>query len=113
MGGTVQVPVDFALPGHASAGVRHAAPAYPTAALKQGRSGTVMLRVHVSADGKADSVTVDKDRTTTESADLIAAATAAARQWRLNPAIKDGKPVAGWVEVPVTFSLGVTASAAN
>ena len=26
-------------------------------------------------------------------------------QWRFNPAIKDGKPHDGYIEVPITFSL--------
>jgi hypothetical protein len=39
------------------------------------------------------------------SGDLIAAATHAARQWRFNPQMKDGKPIEGYARVPVKFML--------
>jgi protein TonB len=37
--------------------------------------------------------------------ELNAAAVAAVTQWRFQPAIVDGKPVATWRAIPVKFSL--------
>jgi hypothetical protein len=42
---------------------------------------------------------------TTTSADLIAAASDAARQWHFNPQMKGGKPIDGYARVPVKFDL--------
>ncbi|GAB3784261.1 M56 family metallopeptidase [Dyella agri] len=80
-------------------------PKYPAAAIKAGEQGTVMLKVQVLADGSVGSIAYEPEHSTTTSADLIAAATDAARQWRFNPETKDGKPVDGYVRVPVAFDL--------
>jgi hypothetical protein len=42
---------------------------------------------------------------TTTSADLIAAASDAARRWHFNPQMKGGKPIDGYARVPVKFDL--------
>jgi TonB family protein len=77
------------------------APTYPKGAAKAGLGGTVVLIVDVAADGSAAAVKVEKS-----SADprFDAAAVERARTWRFTPKIKDGKPVASRVRVPVTFS---------
>lgn len=80
-------------------------PRYPAAAIKGGEQGTVILDVLVHADGSIGTITYNAKQSTTTSADLIAAATDAAQRWQFNPEIKNGKPVEGYVRVPVTFSL--------
>jgi len=80
-------------------------PRYPAAAIKAGEQGTVILKVQVLADGSVGTIAYEPEHSTTTSADLIAAATDAARQWRFNPEIKDGKPVTGYARVPIKFDI--------
>ena len=80
-------------------------PRYPAAAIKAREQGTVLLSVLVHADGTVGTITYDPKHSTTTSADLIAAATDAARQWRFNPGIKGGKPVTSYARVPVRFDI--------
>lgn len=80
-------------------------PSYPAAAIKNREEGTVVLLVRVHADGTVGSISYEPQHSTTTSADLIAAASTAARQWRFNPQTKDGKPIEGYARVPVKFSL--------
>ena len=80
-------------------------PHYPAAAIRNSEQGTVMLLVQVHADGTVGRIAYDPPHSTTTSADLIAAASTAARQWRFNPQLKDGKPIEGYARVPVKFSL--------
>ena len=83
----------------------HVQPRYPAAAIKAGEQGTVILKVQVHADGSVGSIAFDPEHSTTTSADLIAAATDAARQWHFNPETKDGRPVEGYARVPVKFDI--------
>ena len=80
-------------------------PVYPAAAVKNHEDGLVMLLVQVHADSSLGSITYDPKHSTTTSADLIAAASQAARRWRFNPQMKDGKPIDSYARVPVQFSL--------
>ncbi|OOG44087.1 energy transducer TonB [Rhodanobacter sp. C06] len=80
-------------------------PRYPAAAIKAREQGTVLLSVLVHADGTVGTITYDPKHSTTTSADLIAAATDATRQWHFNPPLQDGKPIDGYARVPVEFSL--------
>ena len=85
-------------------GLRGAAPAYPAEALAAGDGGTVMLRVHVGADGRVLETAFDAGGSTV-SADspLVRAARQAAASWRFQPAVEEGEPVARWMMVPVRF----------
>lgn len=75
-------------------------PAYPPEALQQKIAGKVILIVDVAADGRPTAVQVEKS----EPAGVFdAAAQEAAMKWMFQPAIVDGKPVAGRVRVPVQF----------
>ena len=76
------------------------APRYPVDALRNGESGTVVLRVDVGADGVPTQVEVAKS---SRSRSLDRAATEAVRRWRFRPAQRNGQPVAGSVQVPVAF----------
>lgn len=84
----------------AAAGNR--APAYPESARRRRESGRVMLRVAVSAEGRATEVAV---ALSSGSAVLDAAAADAVRGWRFVPATRGGLTVAGVAEVPVRFNL--------
>jgi TonB family protein len=77
-------------------------PRYPVDAAKQGISGKVVLIVDVAADGSASNVTVEKSEPQGMFDD---ASLEAAKKWKFNPGMKDGKPVAGRVRVPITFEI--------
>ena len=73
---------------------------YPDAAREHGIQGTVMVATLVRADGTVGATLVIRGHP-----ELNAAAVAAVTQWRFQPAIVDGKPVATWRAIPVKFSL--------
>lgn len=79
------------------------APPYPRSELQRGVEGTVVLRIEVDGEGRVMQVEIQHssgnrrlDR---------AAQQQVARHWRFKPALRDGRPVAGWVRVPIEFSL--------
>lgn len=77
-------------------------PRYPVAAAQQGVSGKVLLVVDVAADGSVRGVEIEKS----EPAGVFDAATLeAVKQWRFEPALENGKPVAGRVRIPVDFEV--------
>lgn len=78
------------------------APEYPAAAMRNGDQGTVMVRVEVGTDGVPTSVEVAQR---SGSRDLDRAAVNAVRQWRFQPAQRDGQPVPGAVTVPIDFKM--------
>lgn len=78
------------------------APAYPPAALRHGESGTVVLRVDVDTAGQPSAVTLIQR---SGSRDLDRAATVAVRRWRFTPAMANGQPIPGSIEVPFEFNL--------
>jgi protein TonB len=78
------------------------APKYPPQALRAGVEGSVSVRVEVDANGNPTDVQV-VERNGERSRDLDRAVTDAVRKWRFEPAMKDGKAVAGAVVVPVEF----------
>ncbi|MEL1264297.1 energy transducer TonB [Pseudoxanthomonas putridarboris] len=78
------------------------APQYPSAAMRRGTEGTVMVRVQVGADGVPLSVEVQQR---SGSRDLDRAAVEAVRRWRFQPAQRDGQPVVGSVTIPIDFKL--------
>ena len=82
------------------AGNQLAPPKYPADAVANKVSGKVVLLVDVAADGSVADAKVEKS----EPAGVFdQAALDAAKDWTFKPAMKDGKPVAGRVRVPVTF----------
>ena len=76
-------------------------PRYPRRALRRGESGEVLLRIEVDPRGLPSQVDV---ASSSGSRELDRAAVAAARRWRFRPAMRDGAPVAGVVNVPIAFS---------
>ncbi len=77
-------------------------PKYPAQALRSGVEGSVSVRIEVDANGVPGDVRV-VERSGERSRDLDRAVINAVRDWRFEPAMKDGKPVAGAVVLPVEF----------
>lgn len=79
-------------------------PRYPPEAVKARIQGKVMLKVQMDAEGVplgTEVVSVEPK----EASVLADAAIAAAMTWRYKPGMTDGKPVGGFVLVPVDFAL--------
>jgi protein TonB len=75
-------------------------------ARRMGMQGTVVLRVHVRADG---SVAAAELAHSSGSHLLDDSALKTVRErWRFLPARLDGTPVESWVEVPLRFVLDVS-----
>jgi TonB family protein len=75
-------------------------PRYPAAAAAAHQDGRVVLKLLVGTDGAVKDVVVERS----EPAGVFDAATVeAARQWVLAPRLVDGRPVEGWIRVPVDF----------
>ncbi len=78
------------------------APAYPSLSRRSGEQGRVMLRVLVSAVGRADDAQV---RTSSGSARLDEAARSTVLRWKFVPARRGDEAVPAWVLIPITFRL--------
>lgn len=75
-------------------------PDYPSSARRRGIRGTVIVRVHVTVEGKVDEAGVVsglEDRACRQ------AALEAAMKLRFLPAVLDGEPVDAWFSYPVEF----------
>ena len=77
-------------------------PNYPIQAMRQGHQGMVILDITINAAGEVTNVTVEKSSGYRE---LDRAAEEAARKWKFNPGVHNGKAAGGVVRVPVNFSL--------
>lgn len=77
-------------------------PVYPLMARRNGDQGKVLLRVHVTADGRADEVQV---QTSSGVASLDSAARSSVQTWRFVPARQGTQAIPAWVLVPVVFKL--------
>lgn len=77
-------------------------PEYPRSALRSGSEGSVVVAITVGSDGVPTDVRVI-ERSGSRNRDLDRAAVDAARQWRFEPAIRDGKPTMATVQLPVDF----------
>lgn len=88
--------------------VNTTAPKYPVAAFEQGVSGKVELRVEVGADGRVTDVRV---LSAAPAGVFEDAAVTSARAWTFKPALRDGKPVASALKIPVTFEMNDEAPA--
>lgn len=85
-------------------------PRYPAEALKEGKTGVVVLVVSVDAQGGVTNTRVERS---SGDARLDLAAQEAATRWQFRPALKAGKAVAGRVRVPVEFALDAPARQAG
>jgi periplasmic protein TonB len=77
-------------------------PKYPDSARKEGREGTVVLRVLVDEDGRSKSLEVNRS-SGFEALDRSAIETVS--RWRFHSARYGDKRVASWVRIPIEFRL--------
>lgn len=77
-------------------------PIYPSADIRAGNAGTVLLSVLVLENGRIGEVRLDRS---SGHARLDESAMREARRWRLKPGMRDGAPIATWKQIPVTFRL--------
>ena len=75
---------------------------YPPRSIELGQQGEVMVRVRLQPDGTAAEIMVWRSSNFPL---LDRAALTAVRGWHFLPALRDGRPVAAWVEIPVRFHL--------
>ena len=84
---------------------RSDAPKYPKAAIDAHQSGRLILKVQVDEKGNVLFAEVEKADPSEAKAVFAQTSLAAVMQWKFNPARKNGKPVPGWVHVPIDFTL--------
>jgi periplasmic protein TonB len=77
-------------------------PYYPAGEIRQGHEGTVLLSLHILADGRVGEVRLDRSSGYQK---LDESAMREAKKWRFVPGTSDGAPLAMWKQVPVTFRL--------
>ncbi|MBP9697168.1 MAG: energy transducer TonB, partial [Thermomonas sp.] len=77
-------------------------PKYPPEEQRSGIQGTTVLIVSIDPSGGVLDVEVEKS---SGNRNLDRAAVAAARRWRFNPEVRDGRKIASRVRVPVDFTL--------
>jgi len=95
-------PVAVTPPRSDAAYLNNPRPAYPLAARRRGDQGTVLIRVLVTADGMAASVSLEK---TSGHPSLDEAALTAVKSWRFVPARQGGQAIESPYVVPVVFKL--------
>ncbi|WP_137971001.1 energy transducer TonB [Pseudomonas sp. F(2018)] len=89
-------------PSANAAYLKNPAPEYPSLAQRRGWEGTVLLRVHVQANGKPSEIQVQKSSGREA---LDEAAIRAVKRWSFVPAKRGDQTIAGWVTVPLAFRL--------
>ncbi len=77
-------------------------PVYPQTAVERRWEGTVLLRLAVTAEGRVGGVEVIES---SGHRVLDGEAARAVRAWRFVPALRDGRPAASFVRLPVRFEL--------
>lgn len=95
-------PVNTGVSIPASYAASNRKPDYPALSRRYEEQGTVVLQVLVKADGTAGEV---KLKSSSGHPLLDKSAMSTVQSWRFIPAIRDGKPVAEWYPVPITFTL--------
>ncbi|HEY5759581.1 MAG TPA: energy transducer TonB [Steroidobacter sp.] len=77
-------------------------PYYPADIIRKGGEGTVLLSIYILADGRVGEVRLVSSSGHSK---LDDSAMREAKKWRFIPGTSDGKPMAMWKQVPVTFRL--------
>lgn len=77
-------------------------PAYPARALRSGVEGSVTARLQVDANGRVSDAQI-VERTGARDRDLDRAVLNTVRDWRFEPALRNGRAVATTVQLPVDF----------
>jgi protein TonB len=84
-----------------SASRERGTPRYPQEALGRRQSGSVLLKVLVDANGNAATVEIEQGAGHRYFDD---AAIDAVRHWVFRPGLKNGRPVGGWLLLPIDFT---------
>ena len=77
-------------------------PPYPAVSRRMAEEGTVLLSVHILADGRVDEVKLKRSSGFFR---LDDSAMKTVRHWRYVPARRNGKPIPYWYAQPIRFSL--------
>ena len=77
-------------------------PRYPASAVANKQSGVVVVIVDVTPEGRVAQARIEK---WTTAGGFDKATLDAVKQWTFEPAIRDGKPIAGRVRVPVRYDM--------
>jgi periplasmic protein TonB len=75
---------------------------YPPSAKRRGEEGTIVVQLHVLESGKVDQVEV---KTSSGFPSLDEGAVGYVKTWQLLPGTRDGKPIATWWSIKVTFKI--------
>ena len=95
-------PATVVLPSSDADYLNNPPPAYPRMSRRMGEQGTVMVRVLISVDGRAEQAEI---RTSSGYARLDEAALDTVKRWRYVPGKRAGTAEAMWFNVPVRFVL--------
>jgi protein TonB len=95
-------PAAVVLPSSDADYLNNPAPVYPRMSRRMGEQGTVLVRVLISADGRAEQAEI---RTSSGYARLDEAALDTVKRWRYVPGKRAGTAEAMWFNVPVRFVL--------
>lgn len=79
-------------------------PPYPQAAFDAKQSGKIVLKVQIDEHGDPKTASVFKAEPPEAKAAFADASIATVMQWKFNPEIKSGKPIASWVFIPITYT---------
>jgi protein TonB len=101
-GGSVAPPAPVVVEPRIDARRGLSEPYYPVDVIRNGGEGTVVLSIYILADGRVGEV---KLLSSSGIAKLDDSAMREAKKWRFVPGTSDGKPMAMWKQVPVTFRL--------
>jgi len=77
-------------------------PIYPRMSRRMGEQGTVLVRVFISTEGRAEKAEI---RTSSGYVRLDEAALETVQRWRFVPGKRAGQPEAMWFNVPIRFVL--------
>jgi protein TonB len=77
-------------------------PLYPTASKRMGEEGTVVIRVFINTEGRAEKAEI---RTSSGYTRLDNVALDTVKRWRFVPGKRAGVPEAMWFNVPIRFVL--------
>ena len=95
-------PAALVLPSSDADYLNNPAPVYPRMSRRMGEQGKVLVRVLISADGRAEHAEI---RTSSGYARLDEAALDTVKRWRYVPGKRAGTAEAMWFNVPVRFVL--------
>jgi periplasmic protein TonB len=95
-------PAAVVLPSGDADYLNNPAPAYPRMSRRMGEQGTVVVRVFISTEGRAEKAEV---RTSSGYSRLDEAALDTVQRWRYMPGKRGGVPEAMWFNVPIRFVL--------